>query len=186
MLGRLLAAALLLAATAALSGCGSTSLSEMTFLPNKGSLFASQDWAVATKNIAPDTIASGPVSPENYVDAEGRCAAMQPEATGEPAAASQPAAAPTVAGGIALGMTECQVVTRAGQPTRVDITADEKSERKVVLTYTSGSWPGIYTFSAGRLKDIQRVAQPEPAKPVRKKSKTQKPATASAPVTQVR
>jgi hypothetical protein len=169
----------------------------MTLLPNKNSMFASQDWATATKNIAPDTIASGPVAPEDYIDASGRCASQASAQSdvavgtvagdlGTASAAPQAAAAPTVAGGVALGMTECQVAARAGQPSQVSISADEKSERKVVLTYASGPWPGIYTFSAGRLKDIERVAQPAPAKPVRKKSKSKKPATASAPVTQVR
>jgi hypothetical protein len=48
-----------------------------------------------------------------------------------------------------------------------------------VLTYPSGPWPGIYTFAAGRLKTIDRVAQPEPPKPARKKARS--PRTASAP-----
>ena len=61
---------------------------------------------------------------------------------------SEPAAGlPVVAGGIALGMTECQTVQRAGTPSNVAISAGEKGERKVVLTYLSGPWPGIYTFA---------------------------------------
>ncbi len=59
---------------------------------------------------------------------------------------------PVVAGGIALGMTECQAVQRAGSPNNVAIGAGERGERKVVLTYLSGPWPGIYTFNDGRLK----------------------------------
>ena len=83
--------------------------------------------------------------------------------------------APQVMGGIALGMTECQAVQRAGRPGNIAISAGEKGERKVVLTYLTGVWPGIYHFSDGRLKEIVRApAPPEPVKPV-KKQKAKKP-----------
>ena len=88
-------------------------------------------------------------------------------------------ATPPVAGGIALGMTECQTVQRAGTPNNVAISATEKGERKVVLTYLSGPWPGIYTFSAGRLKVVDTAPdQPKPVKPATKKSPKKKPTTA--------
>jgi hypothetical protein len=83
--------------------------------------------------------------------------------------------APQVMGGIALGMTECQAVQRAGLPGNIAISAGEKGERKVVLTYLTGVWPGIYHFSDGRLKEIDRApAPPESVKPV-KKQKAKKP-----------
>ncbi len=82
---------------------------------------------------------------------------------------------PQVMGGIALGMTECQAVQRAGLPGNVAISGGEKGERKVVLTYLTGVWPGIYHFSDGRLKEIVRApAPPAPLKPV-KKQKAKKP-----------
>ncbi|MFN3659169.1 MAG: hypothetical protein ACK4UO_18135, partial [Pseudolabrys sp.] len=57
-----------------------------------------------------------------------------------------------------------------GAPANVAISADEKSERKVVLTYLSGPWPGIYTFTAGRLKVVERAPEPpKPAKPAPRK-----------------
>ncbi len=88
-------------------------------------------------------------------------------------------AGPAVSGGIALGMTECQAVQRAGSPNNVAIGAGERGERKVVLTYLSGPWPGIYTFNDGRLKIIDRAPeQPKPAKTAPKK-KPVKPKTAS-------
>jgi hypothetical protein len=59
----------------------------------------------------------------------------------------------------------------------VNIGTDPGNERKTVLTYNSGSWPGIYTFSAGRLKDIQAVAQAEQPKPVKKKTKATRSGT---------
>jgi hypothetical protein len=92
----------------------------------------------------------------------------------------QPGGAPTVAGGIALGMTECQAVQRGGSPNNVAISAGERGERKVVITYLSGPWPGIYTFSGGRLSVIERAPeQPKPAKvaPTKKKPVKPKPAT---------
>ena len=40
----------------------------------------------------------------------------------------------------------------------------------------SGNWPGIYRFSGGRLKEVERVAAPPPPpKPVAKKKKVVKP-----------
>ena len=92
-------------------------------------------------------------------------------------------AMPQVAGGIALGMTECQAVQRAGVPTNVAIIAGDKGERRAVLTFLSGPWPGIYTFADGRLKVIDRAPeQPKPAgAPAKKtpKKKSGAPKTAS-------
>jgi hypothetical protein len=45
----------------------------------------------------------------------------------------------------------------------VVINPGEGSNRKVVLTYLDGTWPGIYTFVGGRLKEVD--AAPEQAKP---------------------
>ena len=79
-------------------------------------------------------------------------------------------AAPTVVGGIALGMSECEAVRRAGLPSNVSIGVGDKGERKAVLTYLGGTWPGIYTFQSGRLKEIARAPEPaKPEKPVKKK-----------------
>jgi hypothetical protein len=90
---------------------------------------------------------------------------------------------PQVAGGIALGMTECQAVQRAGVPTNVAISAGDKGERRAVLTFLSGPWPGIYTFADGRLKVIDRAPeQPKPASAPAKKTPKKKsgaPKTAS-------
>jgi hypothetical protein len=123
-----------------------------------------------------------PTTPEDYVDGSGRCAT--------PAAAPQPvnaegapvgdaaAGGPTVAGGVALLMTECEVVARAGTPERVDLGANPAGERTTVLTYMRGPWPGIYRFTAGRLSEIDRVAEPEQpkAKPAPKKKPSPRPA----------
>jgi hypothetical protein len=83
----------------------------------------------------------------------------------EGAAGAMPSG-PALLGGIALGMTECQVVRRAGAPSNVAIGGDGKGDRKVVLSYLAGNWPGIYHFRSGRLKEID--AAPEQAKPAAK------------------
>ena len=83
---------------------------------------------------------------------------------------------PPVAGGLALGMTECQIVQRAGTPSNVAISAGEKGERKVVLTYLGGPWPGIYSFTGGRLNVVERAPeQQKPAKAAPKKTPNKKP-----------
>jgi hypothetical protein len=68
-------------------------------------------------------------------------------------------------------MTECDVVKRAGTPENVQLGTNDRGERAVTLTYSSGPRPGIYRFAAGRLYAIERAAEPppEPAKPVKPK-----------------
>jgi hypothetical protein len=86
---------------------------------------------------------------------------------------------PTI-GGIALGMTECEAVRRAGQPSNVSIGAGDKGARKVVVTYLGGQWPGIYTFDSGRLQEIDAAPeQAKPAKPAPKKNPKRVPKTAT-------
>ncbi len=140
---------------------------------------------------APPAPAAAPTPP-----ADRQVGGMAGDLANAPMPAAAPAAAnpnavpqdqqggPTVAGGIALGMTECDVVRRAGVPGNVNIGAGDKGERKVVLTYLAGTWPGIYTFDAGRLKVVDRAPVPEtPVKPAKKQKqkakKTAKPKTAT-------
>jgi hypothetical protein len=67
--------------------------------------------------------------------------------------------------GVALYMTECQVVQLAGYTDRVEI-GGEGGRRSVTLTYTSGARPGIYRFMDGRLVSMERIeAPPAPKKP---------------------
>jgi hypothetical protein len=88
---------------------------------------------------------------------------------------------PRVMGGVALGMTECQVVRRTGAPSNVAIApggADGKGERKVVLTYDGGSRPGVYRFASGRLQVIEGLpSAPQTARP---KSRRNQSTTGSA------
>lgn len=164
----------LLSATA-LAGCGGSmdSFTDVRFFPNAGNMFGSRDWGRAPT--AAEISLTAKTTPEDYIDASGACVSA-PAAAPETAAAGSNAAPPST-GGVGLGMTECQIVQRAGQPNKVEIGA-ENNERKVVLTYPGGTWPGIYTFADGRLKVIDRIPAPEPAKPVAKK-RAAKPQTAA-------
>jgi hypothetical protein len=77
--------------------------------------------------------------------------------------------------GVALYMTECEVVRVAGYTDRVQINADERGRRSVTLTYMSGDRPGIYHFIDGRLATMERVEVPvAPKKPAPRKVKTAK------------
>ena len=72
-------------------------------------------------------------------------------------------------GGIALEMSECDVVQRIGAPENVDISASPRGDRAVTLTYQRNERPGIYRFVAGRLKSIERVGEPpQPEQPAKK------------------
>ncbi len=177
----------------AVAGCGSLNSMSDTFKSDAGwfskpvsSLLTREDGSGSmgtNKNFSLGP--SGPVAPEDLVNPDGSCAAAAPE----PAASTSPAAAPQVGsvagdlaggampaaatdaplGGVALGMSECQVVRRAGTPSNVVISAAENNERKVVLTYAGGNWPGVYTFASGRLKVVDALPEAQKPKPVAKK-----------------
>jgi hypothetical protein len=153
---------------------------------------APEDLVGADGRCAPPTVAEAPAAQASVTAAP---AADRPvgSVAGDLASAPMPAAAPAAApppaglepvpgsapllGGIALGMTECDTVRRAGQPSNVSIGAGDKGERKVVLTYLGGNWPGIYNFASGRLKEISAAPVPaKPAKPVKKQRPAKKTA----------
>jgi hypothetical protein len=146
-------------------------------------IFTVPEWAKSNRADNVKLGPTGPVAPDDLVSADGQCAAKaetaqaaapQPEAAQQQAAplpdrlepATPGSFTPTVSGGIALAMSECEVVRRAGHPGNVAISADPKGARKVTLTYVSGPWPGVYQFESGRLKVME--AAPAAAKPVKK------------------
>jgi hypothetical protein len=83
--------------------------------------------------------------------------------------------------GIALSMTECQVVGVAGYTNNVAISASERGERMVTLTYMSGDRPGIYRFRSGRLVNMERVAEPLQQKKPQRAAKAAKKQAAKQP-----
>jgi hypothetical protein len=138
------------------------------------------------------------VTPNDLIGANGRCAgevvpAPTPGAEPAPQAlnfTAGPQAGPAVQsgpgqgapiapaapvrGGVALGMTECDVVRALGHTDRIEISANERGQRNVVLTYPQGERPGIYRFLAGQLVSIERTAEPPPAPKAAKPKKSAK------------
>jgi hypothetical protein len=104
-------------------------------------------------------------------------AAGAPVATG-PGIQPVPAPAPTdslLGGGVALGMSECDIVFRAGAPTAVQLGRSPNGDRTATLTFNDGPRPGIYRFERGALVEMDRVQQPE-AQPLIAQKKPAKPA----------
>ena len=122
-----------------------------------------------------------PITARDLVDGNGACpppaAPQTPTASGNPAAAA-PAAPGTTSSldsGIALGMSECDVVFRAGSPAAVQLGSKPNGDRTAVLTFNSGPRSGIYRFERGALVEMDAVAAP-PAPPKTAQKKSVKPA----------
>jgi hypothetical protein len=134
-----------------------------------------------------------PVTANDLVSQNGACPpppmpaappAPPPNAAAAPGAPGVAEAVPVSPGppslmgqGIALGMTECDVVWRAGTPASVQLSSNPNGDRVAVLTYDGGPRPGIYRFERGRLMDMDRaqvaapVEEPKIAKRAVKKKK---------------
>jgi len=159
-----------LSATLGLAACGSLDMDSFR-APDPATLFRPLSVTNYKAKVLP------PVGPEDMVDASGHCAnAATPAA--EQASAPADAGGLTMSPGIALEMSECDVVKRAGAPEKVDIGTNERGERTATLTYINGVRPGIYSFTAGRLKSMERAPEPPPvraakAKPAKKKTPNQ-------------
>ena len=176
--------ALLLALAAALCGCSDFDTSGSWFVKplrlygsNLGYTYTQFD----------DAKLNRPITANDLVDANGACpryvVPSPPPAAGAAPAASPTDAASLLGAGIAIGMSECDIVARLGQPNAVNVGRGPGGDRAVALTFSSGPRPGVYRFAGGRLTEMDRVevpqaAAPEPAKKkmVKKKpDKTKKP-----------
>jgi hypothetical protein len=131
------------------AACSSDTVGSMNVLPKTSDVLR-PDWLSYSGNKEEFTLR--PVGSEDLVGPNGQCATAAPAASGDGAASS-------TAGGIALQMTECDVVGRAGTPERVELGVNERGERTVVLTYIRGARPGIYRFASGRLASIERAPE---------------------------
>ena len=124
-----------------------------------------------------------PITASDLVDASGACPAPAAPPQSQ-AASNNPGGAPAVApdtssllgGGVALGMSECDVVYRAGQPSAVQLGKNPNGDRTAVLTFKEGPRSGIYRFERGRLMEMDRVETPPAPQTVKKKpGKSAKP-----------
>ncbi len=111
-------------------------------------------WWNDSSTVRMEALTPGPVPPDALVNPDGSCAGD--------------AAAPA---GVALGMTECDLVRLAGGGAQIDIGANARGDRETVITYRQGDRPGIYRFAGGRLTEVERAPEPPPKpKPQRKPS----------------
>jgi len=175
--GRFLCAAPLTAAACALAACSSAIPDFAQFkLPDPTVLLPSN----STTYVAPASArAFRPVAPQDLVDGQGLCAGMATAADialGSDAGTAPPP--PVVPRNVGLDMTECDVVRAIGQPQTVNVGANERGDRKVVMSYSGNQNAGTYEFVAGRLTSLERgpepPAPPNPAKPTKKPPATAK------------
>jgi hypothetical protein len=186
--------ALLLAAPL-MAGCSGGGMGDMlqSDLLSRDANWFSRTGRLTINNVsidAPPLTPTAPVTSDDLVTAEGYCSGMAPppaptdaNALTDNTAGAPPAAAPPpIAGHVALGHTECDVVRGIGQPVSVNLSSNPGGGRVAVITYLQGPRAGIYTFSGGRLSSVERapvVEQPKPVKPAKKvvaKKKPQPPA----------
>jgi len=150
------------------------------FLPSNSGTYVPPSSAAAFK----------PVSAADLVDAQGMCPApaeapaAQASDAAAPAPAAAPAAPPAGVGNVGLNMSECQVVRAIGSPQSVNIAANERGDRKVVMVYAGNERAGTYEFVAGRLTALERGPEPPaPEKPAKKKPATATKGSRKAPST---
>jgi hypothetical protein len=113
-----------------------------------------------------------PITPNDLVNANGSCPAAAAPAVPAPAPGAAPTGDPSssmMGSGVALGISECDLVSRAGQPTSVQIGNAPNGDRTAVLTFQSGPRPGIYHFVRGALTEMDSVGEPAAPPPVAKK-----------------
>lgn len=164
----------LAALAAAIGGCSSDlGLNNLTLAPKPDTFLRKPDWA--TYSGGKNEFELRPVTAADLVGPDGQCSRGPEQAAGFADSAGQ-GAAPPVVGGIALQMTECDVVRRAGVAEKVDLDANDRGERATTLTYTRGPWPGVYRFAGGRLISIERAPGPPPAPAKPQKPTAKKPA----------
>jgi hypothetical protein len=177
-----------LAASAALCGCADVDITPQSWFAkpldvtgrNAGYTFSELQESRQRQRV---------ITANDLVSSNGACpsppAATQVVATTAPAAlgaSATDAAAPAtgtdalLGTAVALGMSECDVVFRAGQPNSVQIGQNPNGDRTAVLTYNIGPRPGIYRFERGQLTEMDAVAPPPAPPKIASKKKPSKSA----------
>jgi hypothetical protein len=151
---RLIGVAAAAALTSAIGACSSDVTMSDLDPSRKLATLTRPTWLTASSH--QEDLTLPPVTEADLIGREGQCAAVPgPAATAEPSLAASR--------GVALQMTECEVVGRAGAPDNIEVGVNERGERAVALTFTRGLRPGIYRFAAGRLYSIERGLEPSAA-----------------------
>lgn len=179
-----------LAAAAALAGCGEFDTQQAWF--SKPFDLAGHNSGYTFSELQETKQHKRAIAANDLVSSNGTCApqpmaaappAPSPAAAGQAAAPVPPAqtAAGLLGAGIALGMSECDVVFRAGPPSAVQIGNNPNGDRTAVLTYNEGPRPGIYRFLRGELAEMDRVETPAPPPTQTVKKKSAKSAKSNKP-----
>lgn len=146
---------------------GGYAFSELQESKARAQLITANDLVAANGSCPPP-----PAVQQTPAAAEGTQAGGAPPATD---------AGTLLGGGVALGMSECDVVFRAGAPNNVEIGKNPNGDRTAVLTFNSGPRSGIYHFEAGRLMEVERgQTAPAPAQTAKKKSTSPKASSKQA------
>ena len=141
-------------------GCSSDlSLNNLTLVPKPETLMRPPDWATFSRGKTGFSLR--PVTPADLVNADGQCAAAPGRLRASRTRQRRGCALRGRHRAADDGMR--RVVRRAGPVEKLDVGADERGERAVVLTYARGSSAGVYRFVGGRLVSIERVPGPPPA-----------------------
>jgi hypothetical protein len=166
-----------LAVAAALGGCANVDYENKDAWFSKPFEFVSRKGGYAYSELQTSKDRSRPITANDLVAANGSCPPPAVPQAAATAAGNQPDGVPAstdsnslLGGGVALGMSECDVVFRAGAPSAVQIGKNPNGDRTAVLTFNSGPRPGIYHFEAGALAEVERVqTAPAPALAAKKK-----------------
>jgi hypothetical protein len=182
-----------LAGALALGGCANVDYENKDAWFSKPFQFVSRSGGYTFSELQESKARAHPITANDLVAANGSCpppAAVQqaPAAPAAGAAANQAGSAPAatdtnglLGGGIALGMSECDVVFRAGAPNNVQIGKNPNGDRTAVLTFDSGPRSGIYHFEAGTLMEVERAqTAPAPAQTAKKKPASPKASSKQA------
>jgi len=170
-----------------LAGCANVDLDSQQAWFSKPLDFAGRNGGYTFSELQESKQRQRPITANDLVSSSGACPARAapapaPVAAGPGVQPTAPSASPDtmLGGGVALGMSECDVVARAGAPSSVQIGQGPAGGRTAVLTFTNGPRPGVYHFEGGGLVAMDRVAAPQvvekkkPAKP-NKSAKSSKP-----------
>ena len=169
-----------LAVAVALGGCANVDLENKDAWFSRPFEFVSRKAGYSFSELQESKDRSRPITANDLVASNGSCPPPAVQPAQAAARADQPGsaqAAPVATdssalpgGGIALGMSECEVVFRAGAPSAVQIDKNPNGNRTAVLTFNSGPRSGIYHFEAGALTEVERgQTTPAPAQTAKKK-----------------
>ncbi len=161
-----------LATAVALSGCADVDLDNRQAWFAKPFDVTGRRGGYTFSELQETKLRQRPITASDLVNSNGSCPppmapAAPPPAPGRQAVAPAPVdTASLLGGGIALGMSECDVVFRAGQPSAVQIGRLPDGDRSAVLTYDGGPRAGIYHFESGALREMDGVPMPAAPTPV--------------------